>query len=394
MDDKTQKERLEQELRFLKESFEAEVISKEEYEKGKERIERKLKELQAFVKTSNEEKVIETQNQQEEKKIDKAIEIKEEEKIKLKVMQDEPEPIQIQKIEQKEPLKEPTTKTPKTIIYEQKKENKFLKYTVVFIVLALIVFFSYSLLKNKKGTNQDKSTQVSFVAACYSDDNCKQEGKMGSCLSPGTKDAKCEFKDIPKINVIVLNDRKNCFNCDTQRVLDILKNWFDAVDAQEIDYNTDEGKKIADEYNAVLLPLYILDKEVAEKPSFEEFKQVFFEKNDGYILKEDAAGSSFYFKRESIPNKVDFFVKEGDSSSIKAENNLEEFLNAFEEVKFEKHLADDGLAQELNIKTFPTFLINNRIRFGGVLTAETIKENFCKLNKAEACEENLSKSLV
>ena len=34
MDDKTQKERLEQELRFLKESFEAEVISKEEFDKG------------------------------------------------------------------------------------------------------------------------------------------------------------------------------------------------------------------------------------------------------------------------------------------------------------------------------------------------------------------------
>ena len=34
MEDKTQKERLEQELRFLKESFEAEFISKEKYEKG------------------------------------------------------------------------------------------------------------------------------------------------------------------------------------------------------------------------------------------------------------------------------------------------------------------------------------------------------------------------
>src|SRR3989344_3932827 len=45
MDDRSQKDRLEQELRFLKESFEAEVISKEEFDKGKERIERKLNEL-------------------------------------------------------------------------------------------------------------------------------------------------------------------------------------------------------------------------------------------------------------------------------------------------------------------------------------------------------------
>ena len=46
MDDNNQKERLEQELRFLKESFEAEVISKEECEKGKERVENKLKDIE------------------------------------------------------------------------------------------------------------------------------------------------------------------------------------------------------------------------------------------------------------------------------------------------------------------------------------------------------------
>ena len=39
-----EKEKLEQELNFLKESFESEVITKEEFEKGKERIEKKLKE--------------------------------------------------------------------------------------------------------------------------------------------------------------------------------------------------------------------------------------------------------------------------------------------------------------------------------------------------------------
>src|SRR3989338_2151691 len=42
---KEQKEKLEQELNFLKESYESEVITKEEFEKGKERIEAKLKEL-------------------------------------------------------------------------------------------------------------------------------------------------------------------------------------------------------------------------------------------------------------------------------------------------------------------------------------------------------------
>ena len=61
MDDgSAQKERLDQELRFLKESFEAEVISREEFEKGKDRIEKRLNELKSRQKPG--------ENTEEEKK--------------------------------------------------------------------------------------------------------------------------------------------------------------------------------------------------------------------------------------------------------------------------------------------------------------------------------------
>ena len=74
MDDKTQKERLEKELRFLKESFEAEVISKEEFEKGKDRLEKKLRSLEGSEKKqSKEPKKAETKK--EEPKEQKAKEI-------------------------------------------------------------------------------------------------------------------------------------------------------------------------------------------------------------------------------------------------------------------------------------------------------------------------------
>ncbi|MBI2652733.1 hypothetical protein HYX00_04680, partial [Candidatus Woesearchaeota archaeon] len=76
------------------------------------------------------------------------------------------------------------------------------------------------------------------------------------------------------------------------------------------------------------------------------------------------------------------------------EKNLKEFLDAFKEVKFDKYLSNELLAKELNIKTFPTFLINNRVKFSGVHTAETVKENFCKMNKLKECEKGLSKNLV
>ena len=390
MDDKNQKERLEQELRFLKESFEAEVISKEEYEKGIDRIEKKLKGIEGLAKTSTKEEIIETKTEEQKKDIATT----KEEKIKLRVIQDETdehEHFEPQKAEQKELQKEQSPE--KTILVEKKEKNKFFRYAVVFVILILIVYFSYSLLKNKKNP-QEKTLQLNFVSACASNDDCKQEGKEGNCLNPGTKDAKCEFKEIQKTNVIVLNGRKDCFNCDAQRVLNILENWFGAINAKEIDYNTDEGRNLADRFDAKILPFYLLDENITKKAGFEQFKQAFARKDSSYVLNEYAAGSTFYFKRDNMQNKLDFFVIAGDDASIKAEKNLKEFLDDFPEVKFERHLSSDKFAEELGIKIFPTFLVDNRVKFSGVLAAETIKENFCKLNKLTACEKSLSKNLI
>ena len=411
MDDKTQKERLEQELRFLKESFEAEVISKEEFEKGSDRIEKKLKEIKKTEKEHPEEK----QELAKEQKKDDAIENIEAGKIKLRVIQDEPHEADIQTEEiqetwQKEILKEDVPEKPKWA-EEQKKESKLFRYAAVFVVLMLVLFFSYSLFKpmkisdfqgmvNQKDVLADKkitqepALSSKFAVACGSNDDCGQEGKEGKCLEPGTKNAKCEFKEISKTNVIVLNDRKDCFNCDAQRVLGIIEGLVGSINSKEIDYNTAEGKNIAEKFDAKALPLYLLEENITKKPKFEEFKRLFAKKDGNYVLNEDVAAPNLYIKREVMQNKLDFFAISDDNASIRAEKNLNEFLETFHDVKFNRHLSKDKLAEELNIRTFPAFLVNNRVRFSGVHSAETIKENFCKLNKLPECEKSLSKSLV
>jgi len=63
-------------------------------------------------------------------------------------------------------------------------------------------------------------------------------------------------------------------------------------------------------------------------------------------------------------------------------------------VDFEKYNADSKIVKELGINTFPTFLINNIIKFGGVQSADKIRENYCKVNSVTPCALGLSKSLV
>ena len=349
MDDKIQKERLEQELKFLKESFEAEVISKEEFEKGKIRIEKKLKEIE-LAKTHPPEGAFLPDDKE-----NAAIESKEGGKIKLKVIQEEAEEVNTENIGIKEQKEEEKEKEGKFL------ENKFFKYGTIFIILLLIVFFSYSLLK---------------------DSSVKSEGKMNKAINQVNK-------EIPKTNVIVLNARNDCFNCDAQRVLNILENWFGAINVKEIEYNTEEGKNLAEKFNANLLPMYILDEGITKNQNFEQIKQIFVKKDDNYVLSDDASGSTFYLKRDNVANKLDLFMISGDEASIKAEKNSEEFLRSFKEVKFDKHFSNDKLTEELGIKTFPVFLVNNKVKFSGVQPAETIKENFCRMNKVEVCEKKM-----
>ena len=411
MDDKTQKERLEQELRFLKESFEAEVISKEEFEKGKDRIERKLKEIgfgQAQISKENKSEAGEHQQRKQEQiyeaKVDEAIEHKDQEKIKLKVIQDEADEqpiietaqIKAEDQETKQEIKKETgNEKPTTLTQQKRQSNKLLKFSVIFLILILLIYFSYSSFKKNASLSQEKSVKESeFIPLCSSDYDCRQEGKIGLCLEAGTKNAKCEFKEVQKTEVVVLNDKKSCFNCDAQRILGILESWFGAINVQEIDYNSIEGKDLAQKLDLRLLPAYIFEENLTNSEGFVKFKGSFVKKNSYYVLSEDAAASAYYYKREDIPNKLDLFVILGDQAAVKAENNLKEFLEAFKEVKFEKHPSSDELTGELGIKTFPTFLINNRVKFSGVLAAETIKNNFCELNKLDSCTRNLSKNLI
>jgi len=401
----SQKDRLEQELRFLKESFEAEVISKEEFEKGKERIEKKL----SFLKT---EKVAEpapaepvdakeeANKQENDSSVKENFSVQQEEsqsneenakKSEIKIIE-EPKKASSEEIHEEKLSAQETAYEKKS---DKPKSSRLFRYGVIFAVLVLILFFSYNALKDGSSAKEIKTEQeIKFVPACSADSDCIKEGYTGSCANSGLKNAECAFVEIPKINVVVLNGKDVCFNCDTGRVLGILNERFGPLLAENVDYNTENGKNLVQELGISVLPAYIFSKDLQERKNFNEFKQIFIEKNGYYMLNNDVAASSFYFTRNSIPMKLDIFVIENDASSLKAENNLKEFLDNFKNARFEKHSYSSQLAQELGLKSFPVFLVNNQVKFGGVQPADVIKENFCSMNDVKDCEKNLSKNLV
>lgn len=233
--DKDHKERLEQELRFLKESLEAEVISKEEYEKGKQRIENKLRELEEQEKTSQEspgilEEVSEATPSEEvvEKEItEEKIEITEikEEPQKIKEEPEGPKPKVELWVEGKEEKPAEEAEKKEEIKEEPEEEITFSKkwlYGIVIIIVLAILFFSIRSYTKNLPEKEITDIKEKFTPACSLDSDCKEEGKIGICINPDTKEAKCEFKEDKKIELIVIND-KNCDLCDSLRMKGVIQ---------------------------------------------------------------------------------------------------------------------------------------------------------------------------
>jgi len=508
------KEKLEEELRFLEDSFNIGVITKEEYETGKERVESKLKESEQKEEAEEDIEVKEikpedteikpadkevpeatVEEKQEEVKedieVEEVVEKKEEvvetrkEAPKAEILTEDPEeevkkeesksvvleteevkkediPVTLETEEEKtetipEPKTEEETKKvedklatlkteegkteaipePKTEEEPQKKEEKVEEIPaekdaveetptekvseepkevdeedvvstklVVSILIIFVIglgswFFFFSgdddyIDADHVGSGFTTGVdEIEFKAVCSSDKECnEQKGKIGICSNPGKENAECNYIDDVRLNLKVINSDA-CFNCKTGRILKILNTFYPNIAVKTIELESDEGKELVEKFNIEVMPAYIFESNFKEAYDYEKLSGAFKQKEGNFVMKNTVSYANYYFEREEVSNKLDLFFQEGQEASVKAEDNLKEFLDAFgKNVVFEKHDSNSQIVKELGIITFPTFLINNNIKFSGVQPADKIRENFCQVNFATQCGSGFSKSLV
>ena len=301
------------------------------------------------------------------------------------------EPKEEVKVEEEKPVEE---KPQVTIIEEEKKVGKkIFTYIAIIVILGFVSWYFFFSGSDSPDFEVLDDKALGLIA-CSSDNDCIKEGSIGICNNPGEENSECEYIQDVEVELIVLND-KNCFNCDIGRVLSILNGFFPNIDMENIDFETERGKEIAERFDIDVLPAYILNSSIKEAYNYNKFSSSFNEVDENFVMKNTVANANYYTEREEIANKLDLFVKQDQNASSKAEENLKEFLEAFEDnVNFEKHNSDDKIVEELGINSFPAFLVNNKIKFGGVRSADKIKDNFCSMNKLDECELELSKSLV
>ncbi|MFH1642656.1 MAG: hypothetical protein ABIC04_07220 [Nanoarchaeota archaeon] len=452
------KERLEKELRFLKESLDSEIITPEEHDQNKQIIEEKLKDIGNFEESNHDENksddvVSEPQEEQSEsndngtyKTGDESIEETDEEqpsttKIEDNESTDDEEIYEEQQETSKLAGRDSTDevesfakssddagtesaedgsetnaigsdgeseadedsemddeeKTPKD---EYVFINKKIIFAIVAIILVLVVFFIIKLPKNSEepieieAPKEVELAEAKIEPLCISDNDCEIENKIGICLEAGTQGANCLFKDPIRIDMTVLND-KNCKSCDSSRIELLVKKLFPGIVIEEVDYNTREGKKLIQELDLNVLPSYIFSEELDKAYNYANKTERIFDKiGDKYVMLPTATDANYYFVRADIPNKLDLFILSDELD--RNENNVEELLDTFGgNINFEKHIVTDSekIEAELGVTTFPVFLVNNRLKFGGVQPADFIKTKFCELNNLEGCSVTLSENI-
>jgi len=272
-----------------------------------------------------------------------------------------------------------------------KTNKKRLYYIAVIILLILVYFFMKPSTIPQTSTNL--TVEEEFIPLCIEDTDCEKTGKIGTCENPNTKEASCLFKDPVETKLTVLND-KTCLSCDTSRMKSVLKQLFKGAEIENVDYNTAKGQRLLDDFEINVLPAYIFDSNLADTYSFKDAERTFVEKNDAYIMSPSATGANYFFKRKETRKTLQLYIlpEEEDEN----EENIADILDLFgNDIKFEKIEVTNKkqLKEELAITTYPTFLVNNQLKFQGVQPPETIKQKFCELNDLDDCRVELSKDI-
>jgi hypothetical protein len=434
-----EKERLEKELRFLKESLEASIISEEEYGKGKARIEKRLDEIGAkaedkdekltvddindfwkeekeetaadiLKEVEEEEKEGETKKMPEDKKVEQEDwvtkelkELGEEKLVETKPKNSEPKPEPKPEPEKKKEEKpkaskpKPEPKPDPETSFDSEEEKKPVainrKTLRIIAVIAIIIMFILIRRAPNDGPTIPLLEEEAFEPVCSADEECIETGRVGICKNPGTEEAACEFLEPQEVKLTVIDD-KTCTSCNTIRTLNILKQLFPGVKKTTIDANTPNGRAFINEFGIKVLPAYIFDAEIEETMKFDKFKRALVKKGDNYLVTPTASGSNYLFSRPSRPAAIELFV-EADQDTTIIDNSMGEVVGLFgSKMTFSKQIVKESdkaaLKRELAINTFPAYLINNQLKFTGTQAPEIIKRRFCDVNSLPECEATLS----
>jgi hypothetical protein len=306
----SQVDKLKRELRFLRESFEAGIISEEEFLKGKKRIEKRLDEWgegvieesghgqkpQKTEKIMAEDIIKEVKKEQEQQKIvtqtiiakkdftDQQIKYAEEKEEQDKQLNE----LKQQLIEKDRQIRDEEKNNNKKTIIIQKLEKEIKKRDEKIESLK-------DKNKSKKPFNAWKYVSIALIAAIILIMFTKITMDTTNTSNNQTIVNTTETTHLLEVEVVVLND-KNCTTCDTTKTIQLIKQLFPETVTTNIDYNTEDGKTLYQAYNVKYLPAYIFSKNLEQTNTWktnERLRASFTQQTNKYVLNSESTSAKY-----------------------------------------------------------------------------------------------------
>ena len=158
---------------------------------------------------------------------------------------------------------------------------------------------------------KDDEKISSIVPICFSDKDCahvKANAKM-VCENPASEKAKCkEFK--PTQVALTMIKPSRCITCvDTKNELvEQLKAAVPDLIINNLTDNDNKAKELIKQLGLRTLPVYLLDKTIAEREVFANIqKDALIDSGNYYIINPSLSGLSYFIDRKEIKNRLDVF---------------------------------------------------------------------------------------
>ena len=320
------------------------------------------------------------------------------EKVEDSVKEGEDASAEVKAGEEDVPISEQRKTEPVYDAQEESGRSSLGMYLIVLIIIAGGLFF---LLKgNPFGESAGlKDQPIDLLTpspitelACYRDGDCSEERMIGKCENAGTEGASCTFTKDAEVHLSIIDDA-SCSLCDSTRMEHTLREVFPNLVVERISYQSDEGMDIALRQEIPLLPAYFISSGVENAAHFGLFARALVEAEGGYFVGPKASGASYFIGKEESPQTLTVFV----TSDVRDRtlNNIQPVLDLFgEDITFtERGKGSSVLAAQFAVSTYPTFIVNNKIRFSGIHSPEKIKENYCLLNSLTGCSTALTSQI-
>lgn len=147
------------------------------------------------------------------------------------------------------------------------------------------------------------------VPECAAHSDCRRPGQIGYCRDAGTGQARCEYADPPPLELIVMG-AEGAILTSHRSLVSSLASLLPGLQPREIEYASDEGRRLGELGSVQWLPAFFLPADQLEqRPNFQELLAGLVDLGEYYMIRPENTVSGLMAGRPRVPARLDLYYR-------------------------------------------------------------------------------------